>query len=145
MKSSLSSFWAVAASIASIAGRATCTSVLNTTITDIAEDVADSERLITNSFQQDAIVSFKDYQYVATYTASEYGGTINHVTVGRRTISPTGDWEFLTLTDYNQTTDDGHNVVSIGISTGDGRIHLSFDHHVRIVPKYSYRVRGLLG
>lgn len=129
MKLSLS-FWAVAASIATIAERATCTTVLDATITDISEDVADSERLITNSFQQDAIVSFNGHQYVATYTTSEYGGIINHVTVGRRTISPTGDWEFLTLTDYNQTTDDGHNVVSIGISPGDGRIHLSFDHHV---------------
>lgn len=98
-------------------------------IIDVAEDVADSERLITNSFQQDVIVSFNGYQYVATYTTSEYGGTVNHATIGRRTTSPTGDWGFLTLTDYNQTTDGGHNVVSIEISTGDGRIHLSFDHH----------------
>ncbi|KAK2763134.1 hypothetical protein FQN54_009770 [Arachnomyces sp. PD_36] len=123
------SLWALAASITTTADRALCISVINANITDIAEDVADGERLITNSFQQDAIVSFNGYQYVATYTTSEYGGTINHVTVGRRTISPTGDWEFLTLNDYNQTTDDGHNVVSIGISAGDGRIHLSFDHH----------------
>jgi hypothetical protein len=123
----------VAVSIAAISRLVAGTSVINATTTDVAEDVADSERLITNSFQQDAIVSFGGYQYVSTYTTSEYGGIINHVTIGRRTISPTSDWEFLTLTDYNQTTDDGHNVVSMGISTGDGRIHLSFDHHVCIL------------
>ena len=128
-----SSLWPVAVSIAFISKLVTSTSVIEATTTDIAEDVADGQRLITNSFQQDAIVSFNGYQYVATYTTSEYGGIINHVTIGRRTISPTSDWEFLTLTDYNQTTDDGHNVVSLGISTGDGRIHLSFDHHVCIL------------
>lgn len=147
MKFSLS-FYAVATSIAAMTGRAICTSVLDATITDIGEDVADSERLITNSFQQDAIVSFNGYQYATTYTTSEYGGTTNHVTVGRRTITPTGDWEFLTLTDYNQTTDDGHNIVSIGISTGDGRIHLSFDHHVCLTLLSSRSIdfnRALLG
>jgi hypothetical protein len=50
--------------------------------------------------------------------------------LGRRKIAPSvADWEYLTLEDYTQKTMDGHNMISMGIS-GDGKIHLSFDHHV---------------
>jgi hypothetical protein len=78
--------------------------------------------------QQNALTTFGDYQYVAFYkTATGYGK--HYVNLGRRRISPSpGEWQYLTLTDYVQQTLDEHNTISMGIS-GDGKIHLSFDHH----------------
>jgi hypothetical protein len=101
------------------------TSVKNWNITD---DVQGSVRLNGLSFQQHALTTFGDYQYVAFYkTASGYGK--HYVNLGRRKISPSlGDWQYLAFNDYEQTTLDEHNTISVGIS-GDGRIHLSFDHH----------------
>ena len=93
------------------------------------------------------------YQY-ATFWVSDTGNTsIRHLSVGRRSLrnpsSPvprSSPWETFTFADYNQTEDDGHDTCvsacdsilyllkhthrpSIGISPGDGTVHLSFDHH----------------
>ncbi|KAJ3489192.1 hypothetical protein NLI96_g2298 [Meripilus lineatus] len=39
------------------------------------------------------------------------------------------DWESIVLEDYTQTEDDGHDVISLGISHGDGTLHIGFDQH----------------
>ncbi|KAF2020730.1 hypothetical protein BU24DRAFT_469493 [Aaosphaeria arxii CBS 175.79] len=103
-------------------------SVTSTKYWNITNDVEGSVRLNGLAFQQNALVTFENYQYVAFYsTATGYGK--HYVNLGRRRISPSvGDWQYFAFTDYLQTTLDEHNTISMGIS-GDGKIHLSFDHH----------------
>jgi len=88
-------------------------------------------RLNANAFQQDAITTFNNFQYVAYYTAASKSlKSVRYVTLARRAlVGVSQNWEKLVLDDYDQTTDDGHNTISIGICTGDGTIHVSFDHH----------------
>ncbi len=74
------------------------------------------------SFQQDALVTFNGWQYATYYNANRY------VCVSRRQL-PSGSWQEIVLADYQQTTNDNHNTISMGISPSDGRIHLAFDHH----------------
>ncbi|KAH7413905.1 hypothetical protein DE146DRAFT_11556 [Phaeosphaeria sp. MPI-PUGE-AT-0046c] len=109
----------------------TCVSSFSITSTNhwnITNDVEGSVRLNGLSFQQTALTTFGDYQYVAFYkTASGYGK--HNVNLGRRRIAPSiGEWQYFAFTDYVQQTLDEHNTISMGIS-GDGKIHLSFDHH----------------
>ncbi|KAH5582603.1 hypothetical protein HBI24_117340 [Parastagonospora nodorum] len=103
-------------------------SVTSTNSWNITNDVEGSVRLNGLAFQQTGLTTFGDYQYVAFYkTASGYGK--HHVNLGRRRISPSiGEWQYFAFTDYVQQTLDEHNTISMGIS-GDGKIHLSFDHH----------------
>ncbi|EGV61793.1 hypothetical protein PSN45_000478 [Yamadazyma tenuis] len=85
------------------------------------------------SFQQDALITAGQYQYVALYVPQPRGGgggdpTGPRVTcIGRKPVNG-ADWEFIYFDDYIQTKDDGHNVISMGIS-GDGIIHLAWDMH----------------
>lgn len=74
------------------------------------------------SYQQDAVISYKNYQYVAYYDGER------QVCVGRRKL-PKGVWQSIRFKDYDFKSDDGHNMFSIGICPQDGTIHLSFDHH----------------
>lgn len=106
--------------------------IVSTNHWDIGTDIQGSERLNGVSYQEDVLITFGEYQYVTFYETAPAGYGNHYVRVGRRRVLPSvGAWEFLTLTDYLQTTLDGHNMISMGIS-GDGRIHLSFDHHVRV-------------
>jgi hypothetical protein len=119
-----------------VACTAAAVSVISTQHWDIGTDIQGSERLNGVSYQEDVLISFGDYQYVTFYSTAPAGYGNHYVNVGRRRIAPSvGGWEFLTLTDYVQKTMDGHNMISMGIS-GDGRIHLSFDHHVSILRAY---------
>lgn len=106
-------------------------SITATSYTNITNDPQGSVRLNGLSFQQNPLVTFGDYQYVAFYATagsdSNYGK--HYVNLGRRRINPSvGSWQYLAFTDYTQTTLDEHNTISLGIS-GDGFIHLSYDHH----------------
>ena len=103
-------------------------SITSTTPYNISNDVEGSVRLNGLAFQQSPLTTFGDYQYVAFYkTASGYGK--HYVNLGRRRISPSlGEWQSFAFTDYTQQTLDEHNTISLGIS-GDGKIHLSFNHH----------------
>jgi|GEM_PF-1372300 len=74
------------------------------------------------SFQQDGIVTFNDWQYTAFWSSDR------HVNISRRQL-PSGSWQTIKLTDYKNTVNDSHNTISIGISAQDGTIHLAFDHH----------------
>ncbi|KAG9255639.1 uncharacterized protein F5Z01DRAFT_735580 [Emericellopsis atlantica] len=103
--------------------------LLSTDYWDIGTDIQGPERLNGVSYQEDVLITHGNHQYVTFYDTAPAGYLHHYVNVGRRQVSPSlGEWEFLTLTDYVQTTMDGHNMISMGIS-GDGRIHLSFDHH----------------
>ncbi|THH08280.1 hypothetical protein EW145_g2816 [Phellinidium pouzarii] len=92
-------------------------------------------RLNGESFQQDALVTSNgeySFQYAAFYDAStSANASIRYVSVARRSLaSPDSSaWEKLTLTDYSQTDDDGHDIISLGISHTDGTLHLGFDQH----------------
>ncbi|KAF3009571.1 hypothetical protein E8E13_005878 [Curvularia kusanoi] len=102
--------------------------ITSTNYYNISNDVEGSVRLNCLAFQQNALMTFGNYQYVAFYaTATGYGK--HYVNLGRRQIAPSiGAWQNFALTDYVQQTLDEHNTISMGIS-GDGKIHLSFDHH----------------
>ena len=115
----------IAATLLSLAN---AVSITSTRTYNISNDVEGSVHLNALAFQQSPLTTFGDYQYVAFYkTASGYGK--HNVNLGRRRISPSiGDWQSFAFTDYVQQTLDEHNTISMGIS-GDGKIHLSFDHH----------------
>lgn len=75
------------------------------------------------SFQQEAVVSHGEYQYVGYYDADR------RVCIARRKL-PQGAWEVIHFEDYKFKNNDAHNVISIGICPKDGTIHMAFDHHV---------------
>ncbi len=76
------------------------------------------------SFQQNAIMTYKGYQYVT------YWNTAKHVCLSRKKM-PSGNWEELEFTDYTSPHDlgDNHYNISFGICKNDGTIHIAFDHH----------------
>jgi hypothetical protein len=85
------------------------------------------------SFQQDALITHKGYQYLAYYDARR------NVCLTRRKL-PAGPWETIRFTDYLFESNDAHNTISMGICPNDGTIHLAFDHHghplhYRVSPK----------
>lgn len=86
------------------------------------------------SFSQCHVITSNNYQYAVYYNKDR------RVCLGRRAL-PSGAWESLVFTDYLFTTVDCHNVPVLGISA-DGRIHLSFDHHVSPL-KYRVSVAGV--
>ncbi|KAH7151326.1 Endonuclease/exonuclease/phosphatase [Fusarium sp. MPI-SDFR-AT-0072] len=119
----------IAVTLTSLMSTVSALTVKSTKQWTIGTDVQGSERLNGVSYQEDALITYGDYQYVTFYETAPAGYLNHFVKVGRRRVSPSvGDWEFLTLDDYTQKTMDGHNMISMGIS-GDGKIHLSFDHH----------------
>ncbi|KAK2748602.1 hypothetical protein FQN55_004155 [Onygenales sp. PD_40] len=94
-------------------------------------------RINANSFQQNAILSYNGWQYAAFYMPKHEANedtidgsprTALVVNISRRRQS-SETWETLMLKDYEQTADDGHNTISIGICEGDGTVHVSFDMH----------------
>lgn len=107
---------------------------------DLAADPRRQHRINANSFQQDALLHYQGWQYTCFYSESDTtsneesdGDPALVVNISRRSIGSiiSGDtrWETLTLPDYSQVVDDGHNTISLGICHGDGTIHVSFDHH----------------
>lgn len=91
------------------------------------------EQLSGQQFQTDGIATYKNYQYAVYYNKTR------NVCIARRKM-PVGLWEEVVLPHRN-TADDAHNTISMGISPGDGRIHLSYDHHNDNL-RYSYSVTG---
>jgi hypothetical protein len=78
--------------------------------------------LVNNeSFQQDAILTHAGYQYATWYTADR------SAVVARRKL-PAGAWEKAVLP-HTLSTNDSHNVISLGISPADGRLHVAMDTH----------------
>jgi len=78
--------------------------------------------LVNNeSFQQDAILTHAGHQYTAWYTADRAA------VVARRRL-PDGPWQKVVLA-HRLTVNDSHNVISLGVSPTDGRLHLAMDTH----------------
>lgn len=102
------------------------------TVTVLGPDPSSRAYIINgNAFQQDAITSFGGWQYAVFYSsplANTTPVTSLYVHLARREL-PHGTWQVLVFDDYEQTADDGHNTVQMGICPGDGTIHLSYDHH----------------
>lgn len=71
------------------------------------------------SFQQSGVVTYNGYQYAGWYTSTRYA------ILARRQL-PSGAWSTLQLP-HQLSVSDSHNVVSIGISPSDGRIHIAMD------------------
>ena len=84
-------------------------------------------------------VSHKNYQYIVYYTARDRSipraQAFSQVVVARRKLG-SFNWEHATLQGYQIRSDDAHNRQTIGISSGDGVIHIAFDHHNN--PKMNY-------
>ena len=74
------------------------------------------------SFQQDAVVTHRGFQYVGYYDGSR------RVCLARRKL-PAGPWRVVRFADYEFKSNDAHNIISIGICPQDGTIHIAFDHH----------------
>ncbi|KAK2027929.1 hypothetical protein LX32DRAFT_416664 [Colletotrichum zoysiae] len=97
---------------------------------ELTLDARREHRINANSFQQDALTTFNGWQYACFYTHKDARGNVLFVSIARRPVGQSlGAWEKLTFDDYEQTADDGHNTISIGVCAGDGSIHVSFDHH----------------
>jgi hypothetical protein len=78
--------------------------------------------LVNNdSFQQSGILSYAGFQYAAWYTADR------SAVIARRPL-PSGSWSTVRLP-HKLSTDDSHNVISLGISPADGRLHVAMDTH----------------
>ncbi|TQN69533.1 hypothetical protein CSHISOI_06007 [Colletotrichum shisoi] len=97
---------------------------------ELAPDARREHRINANSFQQDALTTFNGWQYACFYAHKDADSDVLLVGLARRPVGDSlGSWETLTFADYEQTADDGHNTISIGVCAGDGSIHVSFDHH----------------
>ena len=115
-----------------------CFRMLETPVISVlGQDPNRTHRINANSFQQNAITTVNGWQYVAFYTSNIQEGrkTVCHANLSRRqpvileNAAEASRWETLTFEDYEQTADDGHNTISIGVCKGDGTIHIAFDHH----------------
>lgn len=74
-----------------------------------------------NSFQKNGLLTYRGHQYAAWYTEDR------HAVVARRPVNGS-TWETVKLP-HRLTVDDSHNVISMGISRADGRLHLLMDSH----------------
>ena len=106
------------------------TAASNPEVTKVATQVVTSAAypsytytgFVNGESYQDALASWKGYQYAA------YWDSLGQVVVARHAL-PDGDWEPITFTDHTLTADDSHRIISLGIDHTDGTIHLFFDMH----------------
>lgn len=107
------------------------------TVSILGPKPARKHRINACSYQQNALTTVNGLQYAAFYTEVNGSGEQERhclVNIARRNVIDEGkhqsaEWSTLTFEDYQQTTDDGHNTISIGVCEGDGTIHVAFDHH----------------
>lgn len=104
--------------------------MVSPSISYLGDDPSTVHRLNACAYQQSALTTGFGFQYAAFYIEKEHGSS-RLVTLARRRIDDASleAWQHLTFHDYEQTTDDGHNTISIGICSADGTIHIAFDHH----------------
>ncbi|MFJ9544175.1 BNR repeat-containing protein [Streptomyces sp. NPDC101225] len=78
--------------------------------------------LVNNcSFQKNGLLTYNGYQYAAWYTSTGYA-------VVARRVAGGSSWSTLTLP-HQLKSDDSHNVISMGVSKTDGRLHINMDSH----------------
>jgi hypothetical protein len=111
------------------------TSLVFSQVKEVSKNISiiDENALIVNgrfssgingrTFQKDALISHKGYQYIVHYNYER------RVCISRRKL-PNGKWDTITFLDYHFESNDSHNCISMGICPNDGTIHLAFDHHV---------------
>lgn len=113
--------------------------VSSPTVSTLASDgmsvVSFSGYMNGESFQQEGITTYNGWQYTA------YWNNARHAVLARRQL-PSGGWQKMVFTDYTTTASDAHNVICLGISRGDGALHLAFDMHDATL-KYRRSVAGL--
>ncbi|GAB2910222.1 BNR repeat-containing protein [Streptomyces heilongjiangensis] len=74
-----------------------------------------------NAFQKNGLLTYKGHQYAVWYTADR------NAVVGRRAVG-SGTWSTVKV-GHTLRYDDSHNVISMGVSKIDGRLHLNMDSH----------------
>ncbi|GAB3429887.1 BNR repeat-containing protein [Flindersiella endophytica] len=74
-----------------------------------------------NSFQTSGILTYNGYQYTGWYHSDRYA------MLARRRL-PAGGWQIIQLP-HQLSTNDSHNVVTLGVSPQDGRLHVAMDTH----------------
>ncbi|MCX5563412.1 BNR repeat-containing protein [Streptomyces sp. NBC_00038] len=74
-----------------------------------------------NSFQKNGLLTYKGYQYAVWYTADK------NAVVGRRVLGGS-TWSTVKV-GHTLKASDSHNVISMGVSKTDGRLHLNMDSH----------------
>ncbi|MFR0355484.1 BNR repeat-containing protein [Streptomyces sediminimaris] len=74
-----------------------------------------------NAFQKHGLFTYRGHQYAAWYTASREAVVARREQAGRT-------WSAVTLA-HRLKSDDSHNVVCMGFSRADGRLHLNLDSH----------------
>ncbi|TFK33033.1 hypothetical protein BDQ12DRAFT_707465 [Crucibulum laeve] len=74
-----------------------------------------------NSFQLSGVLTYSGWQYAAWYTSTRYA------ILARRQL-PSGAWSTLQLP-HQLSTNDSHNVIALGVSPADGKIHVAMDCH----------------
>lgn len=74
-----------------------------------------------NSFQLSGVLTYSGYQFAAWYTSSKAA------VIARRQL-PSGSWSTLQLP-HTLSTSDSHNVIALGVSPADGKIHVAMDCH----------------
>ncbi|WP_162199447.1 BNR-4 repeat-containing protein [Aurantiacibacter marinus] len=114
-------------------------------VSDGMERSRDGSPIFTGPMGAQA-VSYNGYQYVVYYTGRDRTvdreEASSRVVVARRQLGAFG-WQRATLQNYEVTSDDAHNRQTIGISEGDGVIHISFDHHNRPQMNYAATAVGV--
>lgn len=84
-------------------------------------------------------VTYKGWEYVIYYTGKDRtaprDGQYGEVVIARRKIVG-GTWQKAKIDGYKVVSDDAHNRQAIAIS-GDGAIHVAFDHHAIPVLHYA--------
>lgn len=113
---------AAGAAVAVPAAQPGVTFVRDTQLDPTALYFVSFDGLVNNeSFQQDAILTYAGYQYTTWYTADR------SAVVARRQL-PAGAWQKVVLP-HQLSTNDSHNVISLGVSPRDGRLHVAMDTH----------------
>lgn len=74
-----------------------------------------------DSFQLSGVLTYNNWQYAGWYTSSKTA------MLARRQL-PSGSWSTLQLP-HQLSTSDSHNVISLGVSPSDGRLHVALDCH----------------
>ncbi|MFE4964707.1 BNR repeat-containing protein [Streptomyces sp. NPDC056660] len=74
-----------------------------------------------NSFQKNGLFTYRGYQYAGWYTST--GAAV----IGRRALGGSS-WATVTLA-HQLKAADSHNVISLGVSKVDGRLHINMDSH----------------
>ncbi|AZM58535.1 MULTISPECIES: BNR repeat-containing protein [unclassified Streptomyces] len=93
-----------------------------TTLDDRAIHFVSYDGLVnTNAFQKHALLTHQGHQYAVWYTADR------DAVVGRRALGA-DTWETV-RTGHTLRYDDSHNVICMGVSREDGRLHLVMDAH----------------